>query len=106
MTPSTEVKTTTAMRFVLNPSTTDAMTHRCVSWTHHLFTWNGAVPLTATKGVSSIVMRVGAQIGSAVALELLADYHRRVDAAIIVAFGYPGLLGARELFEIPIVGTA
>ena len=32
--------------------------------------------------------------------------HRDCDAAIIAAFGDPGLFGARELFDIPVVGMA
>ena len=64
------------------------------------------VPLTATRGVPYIASRAEAQIGGAVALEMLAEHHREVDAAIIAAFGDPGLLGARELFDIPIVGLA
>jgi allantoin racemase len=37
---------------------------------------------------------------------MLAERHRDYDAAIIAAFGDPGLFGARELFDIPIVGMA
>src|SRR4051812_20476475 len=42
----------------------------------------------------------------AIALEILAERHQDIDAAIIAAFGDPGLFGARELFDIPIVGMA
>jgi allantoin racemase len=64
------------------------------------------VPLTAPRGVPYISSRADAQIGGAVVLELLAEHHRTVDAAIIAAFGDPGLGGARELFDIPIIGMA
>lgn len=64
------------------------------------------VPLTAPRGVPYIATRAEAQIGGAIALEMLAEHHRTCDAAIIAAFGDPGLLGARELFPIPIVGMA
>jgi Asp/Glu/hydantoin racemase len=37
---------------------------------------------------------------------MLAEHHRDVDAAIIAAFGDPGLFGARELFDLPVVGLA
>ena len=37
---------------------------------------------------------------------MLAETHNEVDAAIIAAFGDPGLFGARELFDIPVVGMA
>ncbi len=39
-------------------------------------------------------------------MEMLATHHRNVDAAIIAAFGDLGLYGARELFDIPVVGMA
>jgi Asp/Glu/hydantoin racemase len=64
------------------------------------------VPLTAPRGVPVIASRAEAQIGGAVAIEMLAEHHRDVDAAIIAAFGDPGLLGARERFDIPVVGLA
>ena len=50
--------------------------------------------------------RAEAQIGGAIALEMLAERHQEVDAAIIAAFGDPGLFGARELFDIPVIGLA
>ena len=53
-----------------------------------------------------IATRAEAQIGGAVALEMLAEHHRRADGAIIAAFGDPGLMGARELFDFPVVGMA
>lgn len=64
------------------------------------------VPHTASRGVPYIATRAEAQIGGAIVLEILAELHRDVDAAIIAAFGDPGLFGARELFDIPIVGMA
>lgn len=64
------------------------------------------VPITALRGVPYIASRAEAQIGGAIALEMLAEHHRDVDAAIIAAFGDPGLMGARELFDIPVVGMA
>jgi len=64
------------------------------------------IPCTATRGVPYITSRAEAQIGGAIALEMLAERHREVDAAIIAAFGDPGLFGARELFDIPVVGMA
>jgi Asp/Glu/hydantoin racemase len=64
------------------------------------------IPCTASRGVPYIATRAEAQIGGAIALEMLAESHRQVDAAIIAAFGDPGLLGARELFDIPVIGMA
>lgn len=63
------------------------------------------VPVTATRGVPYIATRAEAQIGGAIALEMLAEAGP-IDAAIIAAFGDPGLFGARELFTFPVVGLA
>ena len=92
---------------LLNPNTTAALTERMlVSGQMAASTGTELVPLTASRGVPYIATRAEAQIGGAIALEMLAEHHRGVDAAIIAAFGDPGLLGARELFDIPIVGMA
>lgn len=64
------------------------------------------VAMTASRGVPYIASRAEAQIGGAIALEMLAECHGDFDAAIIAAFGDPGLMGARELFDLPIVGMA
>jgi len=64
------------------------------------------VPCTASRGVPYIATRTEAQIGGAIALEMLAEQHHKVDAAIIAAFGDPGLFAARETFDIPVVGMA
>jgi allantoin racemase len=92
---------------LLNPNTTTAMTDRmCAAGEAVTAAGTTIVPVTATRGVPYIASRAEAQIGGAIALEMLAEHHRNVDAAIIAAFGDPGLLGARELFDIPIVGMA
>ena len=92
---------------LLNPNTSASMTERMAE------TANAArapdttiVPMTATRGVPYIATRAEAQIGGAIALEMLAEQHDAVDAAIIAAFGDPGLFGARELFDIPVIGLA
>jgi allantoin racemase len=64
------------------------------------------LPCTASRGVPYIATRTEAQIGGAIALEMLAEQHHKVDAAIIAAFGDPGLFAARETFDIPVVGMA
>lgn len=64
------------------------------------------VPATAPRGVPYIATRAEAVLGGAVALEMLAELHGGVDAAVIAAFGDPALGGARELFPIPIIGLA
>lgn len=61
---------------------------------------------TAARGVPYIATRADAVIGSAVALEMLAEADGGIDAAVVAAFGDPGLGGARELFDFPVVGMA
>jgi Asp/Glu/hydantoin racemase len=62
--------------------------------------------MTAPRGVPYIATRAEAVIGGAVALEMLAECHGDYDAAVIAAFGDPGLGGARELFSLPVIGLA
>lgn len=92
---------------LLNPNTTKEMTDRMVMvGTVVAAPDTTLVPLTAPRGVPYIASRAEAQIAGATVLELLAEHAGPVDAAIIGAFGDPGLIAARELFDIPIVGMA
>jgi allantoin racemase len=92
---------------VLNPNTSEPITERLASAARRAAAPDSViVPLTAQRGVPYIATRAEAQIGGAIALEMLAEHHRDVDAAIIAAFGDPGLFGARELFDLPVVGLA
>jgi allantoin racemase len=92
---------------MINPNTTAAMTQRMLAVAR-----SAAAPatelaaVTAARGVPYIATRAEAQIGGATVLELLAENHVGSDAAIIAAFGDPGLLGARELFSVPVVGVS
>jgi allantoin racemase len=92
---------------LLNPNTTAEVTgllyaagHRAASPGTEL------VAMTAKRGVPYIATRAEAQIGGAIALEMLAEAGSGFDAAVIAAFGDPGLFGARELFAFPVVGLA
>ncbi|MBR1207387.1 MULTISPECIES: aspartate/glutamate racemase family protein [unclassified Bradyrhizobium] len=92
---------------LLNPNTTVAVTdllHAAGSKVASAGT--ELVPATAARGVPYIATRAEAQIGGAIALEMLAEAGAGIDAAIIAAFGDPGLFGARELFAFPVVGLA
>lgn len=92
---------------LLNPNTTSAVTDLLLAAGRTAVADDTVlVGMTAERGVPYIATRAEAQIGGAVALEMLAESHRDFDAAIIAAFGDPGLGGARELFSIPIVGLA
>ncbi|HEX7924887.1 MAG TPA: aspartate/glutamate racemase family protein [Bradyrhizobium sp.] len=92
---------------LLNPNTTAAVTdllHAAGGKVASAGT--ELVPATASRGVPYIATRAEAQIGGAIALEMLAEAGPGIDAAIIAAFGDPGLFGARELFAFPVVGLA
>ena len=92
---------------VLNPNTSATITDRLAVAARQAAAPGTIVSTaTATRGVPYIATRAEAQIGGAIALEMLAERHRDCDAAIIAAFGDPGLFGARELFDIPVVGMA
>ena len=92
---------------VLNPNTSSDITARLAAAAKQAAA-AGTIIATATapRGVPYIATRAEAQIGGAIALEMLAERHQDYDAAIIAAFGDPGLFGARELFDIPVVGMA
>lgn len=92
---------------LLNPNTTVAMTDRMMAVASQAAQpGTELVPATAPRGVPYIASRSEAQIGGAVVLEMLAERHRSIDAAIVAAFGDPGLMAARELFDVPVVGMA
>lgn len=64
------------------------------------------IAITATRGFPYIASRAEAQIAGALVLEMIAEHADQVDAVVIAAFGDPGLAGARELFDLPIIGMA
>lgn len=92
---------------LLNPNTSEAVTRRIVEAATSIASPSTTlVPLTAQRGVPYIATRAEAVIGAQATLDLLAEHHTRGDAAVIAAFGDPGLGGARELFSLPVVGLA
>ncbi|MDP2378571.1 aspartate/glutamate racemase family protein [Reyranella sp.] len=92
---------------VANPNTSPGVTDRLVA-AGELVASPGTdlLAMTAPRGVPYIATRAEAAIGSAVMLEMLAERRGTFDAAIVAAFGDPGLGGARELFDFPVVGMA
>ena len=92
---------------IANPNTSVGVTDRLVA-SGKLVAGPGTelIPMTAPRGVPYIATRAEAAIGSAVMLEMLAEKRGTFDAAVCAAFGDPGLGGARELFDFPIVGMA
>ena len=92
---------------VANPNTSVSVTDRlCAVGRAAAAAGTELVASTAPRGVPYISSRAEAQIAGAVLLETLVEQESGVDAAIIAAFGDPGLGGARELLDIPVVGYA
>jgi allantoin racemase len=92
---------------VANPNTSTGVTDRLVA-AGKLVASPGTelIPMTAPRGVPYIATRAEAALGSAMMLEMLAERRGTFDAAVVAAFGDPGLGGARELFDFPVVGMA
>jgi Asp/Glu/hydantoin racemase len=92
---------------VANPNTSTGVTDRLIA-SAKLVASPGTelLPMTASWGVPYIATRAEAAFGATAALEMLAERRGEIDAAIVAAFGDPGLGGARELFDFPVVGMA
>lgn len=92
---------------MINPNMTEAMTIPMARVARDLAGDTAEiVALTAAQGFPYISSRAEAQISGAHVLEMIADHHEEVDAVIVAAFGDPGLVAARELFNLPVVGMA
>ncbi len=92
---------------LLNPNTTEDLTQRMAEAGRSAAApGTTLIPLTAHRGFPYLSSRAEAQIGGAIVLEMLARHHHEGDAAIVAAFGDPGLAGARELFDIPVIGIS
>lgn len=92
---------------LLNPNMTRAMTDNMADIARAAVgDMAEIVPVTASKGFPYIASRAEAQIAGGIVLEMIAEHADAVDAVVIAAFGDPGLAGARELFDLPIVGMA
>ena len=92
---------------IANPNTSTGVTDRLVA-SAKLVASPGTdlLPMTAPRGVPYIATRAEAAIGAVEALGMLSERRGEIDAAIVAAFGDPGLGGARELFDFPVVGMA
>ena len=92
---------------LLNPNTTVAMTESMTRVAQAaLGPGTTLLPVTAESGFAYISSRAEAQVAGALVLDLVARHRHAVDAVVIAAFGDPGLLAARELFDMPVVGMA
>ena len=62
------------------------------------------VAVTASSGVAYIETPAEAVLGAQAAFELIAAHADGCDAAIVAAFGDPGLPAAKEAFPLPVLG--
>lgn len=92
---------------VINPNTSKTVTEQIAAVARSVTADGTELEfVTASYGVPYIATRAEALIGGRAALEVLAERESEFDAAIIAAFGDPGLGAARELMAIPVVGLA
>ncbi|WP_444884271.1 aspartate/glutamate racemase family protein [Microbulbifer sp. PSTR4-B] len=92
---------------LLNPNTTESMTSLMAGAAQRVASPRTKIVATTAKiGFPYISSRVEAEIIASDILETIAEHHTQVDAVIISAFGDPGLIGARQLFDIPVIGVA
>ena len=92
---------------IVNPNTTEAATSLMLDAGRASASPGVEVrAITAPRGLPCITGRAEAQIGGAVGLEMLAEARGGCDVAILAAFGDPGLFGAHELFEFPVIGIS
>jgi allantoin racemase len=96
------------MRILLiNPNVTEAVTEMMAAEARRAASpGTEIVPATAPFGVQYIENRVESAIAAHAVLEVLAAQGGEADAAVIAAFGDPGLFAARELMDIPVLGIA
>ena len=85
---------------LLNPNMTEAVTERLATVARAIASPGTEIlPVTAPRGFPYISSRAEAQVAGALVLEMLAERAGTFDAAIVAAFGDPGLFPARELFD-------
>src|SRR4029077_20138382 len=95
-----------AMKILLiNPNITAAMTEAMSAEARRYASASTEiVAVTAQFGTQYVENRVEAAIASHAVLDALAKHAAGCDAAMISAFGDPGLAAAREFADIPVVG--
>ncbi|MGU3496745.1 aspartate/glutamate racemase family protein [Xanthobacteraceae bacterium A53D] len=96
------------MRILLiNPNTSTFMTERMTASAIDALPPDvELVAKTATQGMPYIASRAESVLAGATTLEMIAAHKAGMDAVVIGAFGDPGLIAARELFDLPISGMA
>ncbi|RYH07127.1 aspartate/glutamate racemase family protein [Tropicimonas sp. IMCC6043] len=94
------------MRILLiNPNTSQVLTDKLdVAARRVLASDVDLISVTAEEGFPYISSRAEAHCAGVGVLDTLAHHAGGIDAAVIGAFGDPGLLAAREAFDVPITG--
>lgn len=92
---------------LVNPNVTAAITETMAAEAQRVAALGSEiVAVTARFGTLYIENRVEAAIAGHAVLDALAEHASGCDAAIISAFGDPGLAAAKEMMEIPVVGIS
>ncbi len=96
------------MRLLLvNPNTTASMTEHMVQAAAAAASPGTTVAgATATEGVPFVDGYADEMLAAAAVVRLVAERDGSFDAAIVACFGDPGLYGAREVTEAPVIGIA
>ena len=92
---------------LINPNVTAAMTETMAAEARRFASPGTEITaVTATFGTQYVENRAEAAIAGHAVLDALARHRDGHDAAIVSAFGDPGLAAAREFADIPIFGLA
>jgi Asp/Glu/hydantoin racemase len=92
---------------LLNPNITEAVTNTMLEEARRSASpGTEIVAATARFGVQYVENRIEAAIASHAVVEALADHADGIDAAIIAAFGDPGLWAGKELMSVPVIGIS
>lgn len=92
---------------MVNPNVTEAITATMVAEARRTASaGTEIVPATARFGTQYIENRVEAAIAGHAVLEALAEHASGCDAAIVAAFGDPGVSAAKEMLDVPVLGIA
>jgi allantoin racemase len=90
---------------LINPNVTEAMTASMATEAQRFASPGTEITaVTAAFGTQYVENRVEAAIASHAVLDALASHMEGHDAAIVSAFGDPGLAAAREFADIPVFG--
>src|SRR4051812_22367761 len=94
------------MRLLLiNPNITEAITEAMAAEARRFASpATEIIAVTAAFGTQYVENRIEAAIAAHAVLDALAKHSAGCDAALISAFGDPGLAAAREFVDIPVVG--